>query len=275
MSIANLTGGSNFPIVINDLKVKTIDTPTALDNLLIGPVNANSVIIAKLSSSTIVKGPLLTNHIDVDSTQGSTLFIGAEPQTLNMQLGRTGFPVTALGGVITPGITRGGSVGAGTLDIGGNLANTAITVGNTAAPITLLANSLTFPSTTLTPLSITESLQSFSAVIPYTGGINNVNGCRVNISRFGDLVTVDIVNLIPAGNPSALGTPVVINALPVGYRPATERVYVGMLFSSGQLAPGQVHIFPNGAITVFDFISGGVVNGCQLQSYSYTFNVNL
>jgi hypothetical protein len=275
MSIANLTGGSNFPIVINDLKVKTIDTPTALDDLLIGPVNANRVIVGRAGHPVISKGFIQTNNIDADPAQGSTLFIGADIPTGNIQLGHVGVPATASAGLITPGVTRGGSVGAGTLDIGGNLANTAITVGNTAAPITLLANNLFFPSTTLTPLSITESLQSFTTVLPYTGGINNVNGCRANISRFGDLVTVDIVNLVAAGPPSVLATPVIINALPVGYRPATEHIFIGLIFSNGTLAPGQVHIFPSGAISVGDFLSNGLVNGCQLQSYSYTFNVLL
>jgi hypothetical protein len=177
------------------------------DALTIGTVNAAPITIGKLSSTVNFGGRILASFIDVNPTVNSTMFIGADPTTLNMQLGHGGVPITVPAGVITPGITRGGSVGIGTLAIGDNLANSAVTIGNLSAPITLIASSLIFPGAA-PPLEISDSRAEVTSSVFFTGAVIAPNFAVVTTYRFGEFVTVDIRNALGGVANVALGVPI-------------------------------------------------------------------
>lgn len=271
MSIANLSGGN---VIINDLKVRNIDTPVLGQELTIGTVNAAPVTIGKLSSTVNFGGRILATFIDVNPAVGSSLFIGADVPTTGIQIGHGGVPINVPAGVITPTITRGGSVGTGTLDIGANLANTAITIGNTSAPIILFANSLTFPGTA-SPLLITETRVFVSNNLTYSGALTNPGGCNVSLYRLGNFVALDFKNLVTGFSAVAAQAITVVGAIPVDYRPTTQRTFIGMCIDNSIIKPAQINLFPNGAISIGELTTNVFTNAqpCQAFDFSFTYNI--
>jgi hypothetical protein len=273
MSIANLNGGN---VIINDLKVRNIDTPNLGDALTIGTVNAAPITIGKLASEVLFGGRIRSAFIDTNAAVNPTLFIGADPATGNIQLGHAGVPITVPAGVITPTITRGGSVGIGTLDIGGNLANSAVTIGNLSAPITLIASSLIFPGSA-PPLEISESRAEVNSNVFFTGALVAPNFAVITTYRFGEFVTIDIRDALAAANRFAAGVPIsMVGALGVGYRPAIDMKFICLAIDNGANVVGQCNILANGTITVGsltgnDFAGAGP---CGFYNISYTFNIN-
>jgi hypothetical protein len=272
MSIANLNGGN---LIINDLKVKTIDTPTALDDLLIGTVNANSVVLGRAGHPVISKGFIRANNLDVDTAQGSTLFIGADTPTLNIQIGHALVPATVPAGVITPTVTRGGSVGIGTLDIGGNLANSAVTIGNLSAPITLIASSLIFPGSN-PPLEISETKAEVTSSVFFTGALITPNFGIITTYRFGEFVTIDIRDALAPAVRTTAGVPIsMVGALGSGYRPNIDIKFGCLIVNSAGNEMGQCNILANGTITVGSIVTNDFGAGtCGFYNISYTFNIN-
>lgn len=79
-----------------------------------------------------------TGTIDANASVGTTLFVGSNPPTVNLQLGSfTGDHITVPPGIFTPDIERGGSIGAGTLNIGITPSTQNVQIGvNGGNPIT-------------------------------------------------------------------------------------------------------------------------------------------
>jgi hypothetical protein len=277
MSIANLGGGN---VIVNDLKVRNIDTPLNGQSLTIGTVNANPVVIGQAGRAVQVKGRLETNIIDVDTSVGTTLFIGPDNAVDISIGGPVGNPVTIPQGILARSVNRGGSVGAGQLELGTTAPTTSLVIGQPLAPINLQASTLFFPSTGI-PFSINDSRANIIVGGSFSGALVTANAVLMAYYRFGDWVTVQIRNM--AGLSPALNSvdPIIIaGALASGYRPTNTQFFSVRVYSNGvgTRDDAQAQILSNGNITfgAFDTNHFTATNDIGLLfGYTFTFNINL
>ncbi len=275
MSIANL-GGSD--IIVDDIIAKSLDTPTSGDNLLIGTVTANSVVIGRPSHNTDIEGALRTNNIDVNLARGSTLFIGAT-NAVDIAIGKVGGnPITVNPGILTTGVDRGGSLGVGVLTIGNAVSTTSVVIGQAAAPTIIHASSLSFPTTDILAYSVSDSRVLINELVNFTGGVVAANACRVSYFRLGQFVTVQfhgvLAGLLAANSTSPIILPAVLLA---GYRPANQITFIGFGIRNTTYANLQINILTNGDITMgaqdTNFWSFNQI--AFVYDFCYTFNVDV
>lgn len=280
MSIENLNG-ANFPFVINNILTKNIDSPAPGQTLSIGVDNADLIVIG--DGGTIrFKGTVEANIIDADATVSSTLFISPN-NALNTQIGvATGAAITVPPGIFTKSIDMGGSLGAGTLSLGGETNTTEVDIGQGSAPIKLFGGSLQFPTTLLSPLVITDSQASQTITIPFTGAIVNPAGAHLSFYKFGDWVTVDFKHLLVPQLPTVSGVALTcLNVLPINYRPlVSNRNFTILVADNGVTQAGQAFINVNGDLSMGNASAGTLssvppaTNNIAVFDWSYTFNVN-
>lgn len=289
MSIANLIGG-NFPININNIITKNIQTPLPTDTLTIATENTNQVVIGGPTTiqvvvdgnGLVVNGRILTDIID-SMVIGGTVFIGPNSAG-SIQLSRVGGPpITVPVGVLAEGISRGGAVVAGAFNVADNVANTEVNISHSAAPIKLLGSSLQFPAIVpANAYTISDSLVLKTLDVPFTGALNTILdiGARITYYKLGNFVTLQVKNIFTRAAPTADALngidPIrMLGVLDVGYRPTATINSMCGAFRNGVNETGQLNIFANGDITVGSLDSNVFTAGqtCGIMDFSYTFNV--
>ena len=74
---------------------------------------------------------VFTRAIDANNQYGSTLFVGSNSQTVNLQLGAvSGIPVTIPPGILCSQVNSGGTLGVGPVLIGNQTETTSVIIGN-------------------------------------------------------------------------------------------------------------------------------------------------
>ena len=289
MSIANLIGG-NFPININNLITKNIQTPLPTDTLTIATENTNQVIIGGAGTiqvviggnGLVVEGRVLTDILDTDVI-GATLFIGPSSSG-TIQLSRIGGPpVVVPVNIFAPGISRGGAVPAGIFTLADNVANTEVDIGHSASPIKLLGSSLQYPAIVpANAYTISDSLVLKTLNADFAGALVTVlgNGAIVTYFKLGNWVTLQVKNVFTRAAPAADALngvdPIrMLGILDVGYRPSATINSTCGAFRNGVNVAGQLNIFANGDITVGSLDSNVFTAGqtCGIMDFSYSFNV--
>lgn len=141
-----------------------------------------------------------------------------------------------------------------------------------------VVNELNFPASTgALPYSVSESRETMSVVADYSGALVQPDATRVSFYRFGDWVTVEVVNLVGFLSPLNSINPIIIaGVLPAGYRPAGTHTLWIRIMQNGGLDDGQCQIFNNGDITFGSWDNNNFFgsNHCGAFNFSVSFDIN-
>lgn len=267
-------GSTGINIDINgNLLTDFIDTPIH-EVLNIGTTGASGIIMGKVGSTIKFPSTILTTNIDANTDTSTTLFIAPNLAT-NVEVGMSGGnPITCPSGVLATSLNMGGSIGAGTLQIGNLSSTTAINIGQNLSASSFIGT-LNFPSLGV-PYSITDSRPASSNLVAFNGALNMANAAKVSLYRLGNWVTVTVRNLLPPTNALDSINPIIMpGAIPLEYRPANPYIFLVLCWDSGLSNNGQCNILTNGDITVgkvdTNHFSSG--NACGIEDFSFSYNM--
>jgi hypothetical protein len=223
-----------------------------------------------------------TQFVDANVEFGQTLFVGAQAQTTNCQVGGGTTSVTFPTTIICKNYARGGSVGNGTVDIHTGVESTTINVGHTGAPLNLAASNMSLQaSNLLLPSSdigytISNSFIEVSGSFNYNGATTQSNAARVVTRRIGNWTDVYVNQRQSFQNAENSFQPIIVsNALGVGYRPLVDLYFPCMVWINNKYVPGLGICYSNGDIDFGAMDTGAFTSGqqCGIGAFHVSFPV--
>ncbi len=209
----------------------------------------------QLNANILNARVLFARDIDANTDFSTTLFLGSNPTTTDIQLGAVGgHPITIIPGVFCTQMNAGGTLGVGPVLIGNQSETTAVVIGNLSSNTNVLG-AFSLPSSTLTPLRISDSFAQQSIITGCGGAIISNAIAELAYYKINNIVTLTCkcisapVTIVNANQPITFTT-----LLPAAVSPSvTTQIIVGVL--DGTANPdfwqaGRCIIGNNGSINI-------------------------
>lgn len=221
-----------------------------------------------------------TRSINANPDYGTVLFIGAQPSTVDMQIGTFGGnPATMASGIFIDSIERGGTIGVGQLDIGIAPETTSVQIGAPGQPL-LLRGDVSLPSTGLS-YNITDSFAFTQTTVGFSGALSVAsNGALITIFKIANMVTFGLSNLFTRLSPAADAldsvNPIILNySIPASLRPALDQEFMVGAYLNGVFIPGRCTINTSGVIGIgsLDTFHFTAAQTCGVVDFNYSYSV--
>src|SRR5579863_4972319 len=154
----------------------------------------------QLNANILNARVLFARDIDANTDFGSTLFLGSNPTTTDIQLGAVGgHPITIIPGVFCTQMNAGGTLGVGPVLIGNQSETTAVIIGNLSSNTNVLGN-FSLPSSTLTPLLISDSFAQQSIITGVSGVVAASGVFEIVYYKINNMATLFVKFIPPSLN---------------------------------------------------------------------------
>lgn len=216
---------------------------------------------------------VFTRAIDANNQYGSTLFVGSNSQTVNLQLGAvSGIPVTIPPGILCSQVNSGGTLGVGPVLIGNQTETTSVIIGNLTNNTAVLGQ-LALPSSTITPLVITQSAAQFSATTDCNGAIVSQNIGTCVLYKIQNIVTFTFLSTMPLTTDADMADSIHFTfQIPSAYLPAATMNFPIMVYINNVYTPGRCLITNGGLIAVGEMDTLLFTNGQTAAVLTFSIN---